>query len=136
MKRIVKALIVDRKGRVLLARRSPLEDWDPGLWSLPGGEVQPGEQLHEAVQREVAEEVGLQVDVSSEPRCVFNLPNREPLTAPRVFLFETHNWQGSLCLNAEHTEAKWFTERQWLRLELTPSTRWALENCFPTLLRE
>jgi 8-oxo-dGTP diphosphatase len=34
-----------------------------GTWSVPGGRVQHGETLHEAVVREVAEETGLQVVV-------------------------------------------------------------------------
>jgi len=47
-------------GRVLLARRAkpPLE----GRWSIPGGTVELGETLHEALVREMAEETGLEVE--------------------------------------------------------------------------
>ena len=34
-----------------------------GLWSVPGGVVELGEHLHEAVKREVKEETGLEVDI-------------------------------------------------------------------------
>ena len=34
-----------------------------GLWSIPGGRVEPGEDDHEAVRREVLEETGLHVTV-------------------------------------------------------------------------
>ena len=57
----VGAVIIVERRRVLLARRryEPLA----GQWSLPGGALELGESLHEAVRREVAEETGLHIDV-------------------------------------------------------------------------
>lgn len=57
--RCVGAVIV-RDGEVLLVRRGrpPGE----GLWSIPGGRVEPGESDHDAVVREVAEETALVVE--------------------------------------------------------------------------
>ncbi len=51
--------IVMRNGQVLLIRRghAPLK----GYWSLPGGAVETGEQLEDALCREVLEETGLAV---------------------------------------------------------------------------
>ena len=56
----VGAVIVDG-GRVLLIKRGqpPLQ----GRWSLPGGVVEVGETLREALTREVREETGLEVEV-------------------------------------------------------------------------
>ncbi|MEE8199742.1 MAG: NUDIX hydrolase [Candidatus Acidoferrales bacterium] len=53
--------VVIRDGRVLLAQRAaePLA----GHWSLPGGGVELGETLEEAVVRELREETGLTVRV-------------------------------------------------------------------------
>ena len=51
----VAAVILDRD-RVLLQRRS-----DGGQWGLPGGSVEVGESVTEAVVREVREETGLEV---------------------------------------------------------------------------
>jgi 8-oxo-dGTP pyrophosphatase MutT (NUDIX family) len=52
----VSAVIFDRKGRLLLQQRS-----DGGQWGLPGGSVEIGESVRDAVIREVREETGLRV---------------------------------------------------------------------------
>jgi NADH pyrophosphatase NudC (nudix superfamily) len=55
----VAALILDPQQRILLIRRA--KDPARGLLALPGGFVDPGESLEQAVQREVAEEIGLAI---------------------------------------------------------------------------
>ncbi|MDH6113671.1 8-oxo-dGTP diphosphatase [Kitasatospora sp. MAP12-15] len=55
---VVGALVADEAGRVLLLRRKP-DDFLGGLWELPGGGVEPGEHLGEALSREITEETGL-----------------------------------------------------------------------------
>ena len=51
-------VIVERDGDVLLLRRAGTGFFD-GLYSLPGGHVEPGESLLEAAVREMSEETGL-----------------------------------------------------------------------------
>ena len=55
------AAVVIEDDRVALVRRGRPPAY--GEWSLPGGAVEPGESLEEAVVREVAEEIGLKVEV-------------------------------------------------------------------------
>jgi ADP-ribose pyrophosphatase YjhB (NUDIX family) len=59
----VGAIVLDADGRVLLVERGrpPGE----GLWSVPGGRLERGETLAQAVAREVREETGLVVEVGA-----------------------------------------------------------------------
>lgn len=56
----VGAIVKDGQGRLLLIRRG--HDPDAGLWSLPGGRIEPGETDAEALVREMLEETGLLVE--------------------------------------------------------------------------
>ncbi len=53
----VGAVITDSHGRLLLIRRG--HEPGAGLWSLPGGRIEPGETDAEALVREMLEETGL-----------------------------------------------------------------------------
>ena len=69
----------DDAGRVLLARNSPRSSF-PGLWTLPGGGVEQGEDPDDTVVREFAEETGLRVRVAglrAVTADVFRLPGTD-----------------------------------------------------------
>ena len=53
--------IVIHDGALLMVQRA--NDPAKGLWSLPGGRVEQGEYLADALKREVLEETGLEVEV-------------------------------------------------------------------------
>lgn len=72
----VSALVRDMEGRLLLVRQR-----DGGVWSTPGGSVEPGESPADAVVRETWEEAGLWVEpvrlvgVFGGPELVLRYPN-------------------------------------------------------------
>lgn len=53
-------VVLERGDRVLLMRRAGTGFFD-GLYSLPGGHVEPGESVRQAAVRELAEETGLRL---------------------------------------------------------------------------
>ncbi len=57
----VGAVVTDGQGRLLMIRRG--HEPGAGLWSIPGGRVEPGETDAEALVREMHEETGLVVEV-------------------------------------------------------------------------
>ena len=52
-------VVVMREGRALFLLRGTTAPWAPGLFGLPGGHVEPGEQHLDAARRELREETGL-----------------------------------------------------------------------------
>jgi 8-oxo-dGTP diphosphatase len=60
-------------GRILLVRRG-----DTGDWALPGGTLEWGEQLSEALPREVVEETGAQWIGAGRITGIYSRPDRDP----------------------------------------------------------
>lgn len=121
----VRALILDPHDRVLLVR---FEFPNTGTrWALPGGGLEPGESDHEALQRELAEELGL-VGAEIGPHIWTRLHvipffdgrfdgQRERIHLVRTAAFEPHPHLGWEQLRAELV----FELRWWRPDELDPS---------------
>jgi 8-oxo-dGTP diphosphatase len=116
----VSAAIV-RAGKILVVRRArpPAH----GLFTLPGGVVEVGETLAEAVMREVREETGLTI----EPVALAGF--RETVVRDAQDRVERHfvilcfaaRWQaGEPVLNEELSEAFWLAPAELADLKTTP----------------
>ena len=115
----VGAVVLDGD-RVLLVRRGkpPLM----GKWSLPGGMVELGETTREAIQREVAEECGLEIRVGEVAgildRVVRDAEGRiryHWVLVDYVAVLES----GELCAASDADEAQWVDVDDVERLDTT-----------------
>lgn len=79
-----KAFIL-REGKVLLVRKSLLAPVHPGKWEVPGGRLEPGEDLTAHLRREVFEETGITA-VAVEPFYLWDwyLPDGSRVVAAAV----------------------------------------------------
>ncbi|WP_308219846.1 (deoxy)nucleoside triphosphate pyrophosphohydrolase [Arthrobacter jinronghuae] len=121
---VVGAAILDslaRPSKLLAARRSAPEAL-AGLWEFPGGKVEPGEGCMEALHRELAEELGIRVELGAEvPR---PLEQGWPLNrsaAMRVWLAEVTD--GTPEPLEDHDELRWveLTEKALMELPWIPA---------------
>lgn len=103
MQRVIVNAVLLQGGKVLLARRSPARKAYPDLWSFPGGHVEPGETLEEALVRETSEEIGI------VPLTYFALGTITDPDAPATYhMFGVTSWEGEpAILDDEHTELTW-----------------------------
>lgn len=73
------AVIRDAQGRILIAQRAQHQH-QGGLWEFPGGKVEAGETLAQALGRELEEELGIQVKVAQPLiQIPFHYPDRHVL---------------------------------------------------------
>lgn len=63
--RIAIGVVFDAQKKILMALR-PEEKLQGGLWEFPGGKVEPGESIQQALHRELFEETGITV-IKAEP---------------------------------------------------------------------
>lgn len=111
----VGALVYDEERRLLVIRRG--HDPGAGLWSIPGGRVEPGESDAEAVIREVAEETGLTVTVGDLAGEV-----ERPGRAGTTYVIRDYRataTAGTLTPGDDATDARYVTRPELLALPTT-----------------
>jgi 8-oxo-dGTP pyrophosphatase MutT (NUDIX family) len=59
---LASAILVDRRGWLLLQERDEKAPVAPNQWGIVGGHLEPGEEWEPAMRRELVEETGLEVD--------------------------------------------------------------------------
>lgn len=112
----VVAAVVERDGRLLLCRR-PAGKRHAGLWEFPGGKLHPGETVEDAVRRELAEELGVEVLAVGERLLAVPDPGS-------AFLVELYPVKISGEPQAlEHEALGWFKPEELADLDLAPSDR-------------
>lgn len=80
----------DKQGRVLLAKRSE-HVHQGGLWEFPGGKLEVDETLEQALQRELDEELGIQV---IQHRPLIRIRHHYPERSVLLDVHEVSAWQG------------------------------------------
>jgi mutator protein MutT len=104
----VGAVIWNGHDEVVLIRRS--QEPRRGQWSIPGGTLEWGESVRDAILREVREETGLTVQVAGLIDVV-DLVMRDTggLVVRHYVLvdFSAHHVAGELCAGSDAAEARW-----------------------------
>jgi 8-oxo-dGTP diphosphatase len=83
-------ILMRANGDVLLAQRPPGKPY-AGYWEFPGGKVEPGEAIVDALKREFVEELGVRL-LSAEPWC--GVEHIYPHAHVRLHFYISHHWQG------------------------------------------
>lgn len=96
----VHAVIANTEGKILQLKST----YGDKSWGLPGGGVEPGETVHEAIKRECHEELGVNILISTLTGLYYHKSYNSQVG---IFKCELQK-EAEICVSSEHSEFKWF----------------------------
>lgn len=132
IKTAVVACIIDDRNRVLLTRRC-IEPFC-SQWVMPGGRIDKGEAILEALHREVREEVNLEIHVENLIDVFEHIGIGDQNDHYVILYYRCSPGGGELMPNgSECTEAIWAEQNSLPKMELPPGCRHILGLVYPDL---
>ena len=110
--------LIEHDGKVLIARRPP-EKHLGGRWEFPGGKIEYGETPTVALHREITEELGCHLELTTAlPPVIHAYPG----TTIQLHPFVARLAAGSLAPRAlEHTDLRWIDPAEFSTVALAPA---------------
>jgi nucleoside triphosphatase len=125
---VVVGLVWNRRRELLLCKMSEDRGVFPGQWGFPGGGIEPGEQMTDAVHRELSEELGIEIE-NPVPAlfkdCLHSKTFADGSVRPIYMIFLLFHCTAPdeiLRLNEEFSEYLWVSESDLENLELNTET--------------
>ena len=112
-----KSFIINDKNELLLLKRRNNDVMKPGMWEIPGGRLELGEDPHEGVKRETVEEAGIDIDVKQIMDVRHFVRSDNQTITMLVFLCKALSEKVNL--SEEHTDFKWVSMQE-AKEQITP----------------
>ena len=102
----VAAVLFDDQGKMLITQRSITKKYLPNVWHIPGGQIDEGETVEEALKREVKEELDLQItEIMADTGVVHDYAGHGDLKSRTLFILAKS--QGVITLDHENQAYKY-----------------------------
>jgi len=107
----VGALIFNDEGKILLCKRSQKAKNERGCWEAPGGAVEYGETLEHAIQREMKEELNIELEILKQlPAADHIIPADKQHWVPTSFICRIKNGKAPKIMEPTKCDAiGWFS---------------------------
>lgn len=113
----VKIIVINSEARLLALRRSATDPGRPLTWDLPGGVLEHGEILEEAIKRETLEEAGIKIERVTIHDAASNVSERGEYWIQICYLTTVE--MPEVVLSYEHDQYEWVTKDEFLSREST-----------------
>ena len=114
--RVAAGILIDRHGRFLITDRIRAQTFTE-YWEFPGGKIRDGESAPDALKRELAEELGIEM-LTIEP--FESLEHDYADFAVAIDFFLVRDWRGTP-VGREHQSLKWITPSELCEETLLPA---------------
>ena len=112
------AVIVNNDDKILLLKRADIKDmWMPNKWALVGGGIEKNETPKQAVEREIEEETGLNIDKFIKTFTI----KRNPKSIEHIFACRYSGDQTEIALNGENISYGWYGVDEMKFLDIVPN---------------
>jgi 8-oxo-dGTP diphosphatase len=118
--------IIRKKDKILVLRRSQIDDHKPGVWETPGGGMDEKSSPQKALKREIKEETNLKV-VVKEPFHIFTF-SKDTGEFKIGITFICEYVSGKVKLSPEHDDFKWINSKDFRKLKSLPSLYKEIDN--------
>ena len=115
--KVVGALLRDKENRIFSCMRPDGDAW-AGWWEFPGGKVDPGESMQEALSREIKEELGILVSPKSK---ICEIDHSYEDRDVNLHIFDCGLVDPQEITLMEHGDSRWLAREDLLEVNWLPA---------------
>ena len=129
--RIIVCPVIQNEGEYLLCKMAKDRGVFPGQWALPGGGVEPGETIENALRREIREELGDALEIAHIQPWTFRDDRRKKTYADGsqeeiymiYLIYDCVTANRAITFNEEFQETAWVAPAALKAMDLNEATR-------------
>ena len=120
---MVTAAVIERDGRVLIAKRK--NGWRfAGKWEFPGGKIEPNETPEECLRRELREELGIETEIGN---FFCSSTYAYPHATVQLLVYRAFHVSGEYTLY-DHQEIRWVLPEDLLQYDFPEADNLVIEK--------